>query len=76
MKKFICVLPTKWDNKAKKSISSIMNTKIIEPIELLHIDICGSSSIKSIGGNKYILVVIDVFHDLLGCSFLNKSQRQ
>ena len=40
---------------------SIINTMVIEPLELLHIDLCGPSSIESIGGNKYILVIVDDF---------------
>lgn len=47
--------------KSRKSHSSIMNTKIVEPLELIHIDLCGPSSIESIGGNKYILVIFDDF---------------
>ena len=40
-----------------KSHSYIKNTRIVEPLELLHIDLCGPSSIESIGGIKYILVI-------------------
>lgn len=36
-----------------------MNTKIVEPLELLHIELYGPSSIENIGGNKYILVIVD-----------------
>ncbi|GBM09649.1 Retrovirus-related Pol polyprotein from transposon TNT 1-94 [Araneus ventricosus] len=32
-----------------------------DPLELLHIDLCGPIKIKSIGGNKYILTVVDQF---------------
>lgn len=38
-----------------------MNMKIFEPFYLTHIDLCGPSSIKSIGGNKYILLIVDDF---------------
>ncbi|XP_023729721.1 uncharacterized protein LOC111877429 [Lactuca sativa] len=41
--------------KSWKSHSTIINSKINKPLELLHIDLCGPSAIKSVGGNKYIL---------------------
>ncbi|KAI3523774.1 hypothetical protein L1887_02170 [Cichorium endivia] len=34
--------------QSRKSHSTIINTKIIEPLELLHIDLCGPSAIESI----------------------------
>ncbi|KAL4568888.1 hypothetical protein LXL04_024505 [Taraxacum kok-saghyz] len=44
--------------QSRKSHSSIVSTKIIAPLELLHIDLCGPSSIESLAGNKYILVIV------------------
>jgi len=38
---------------------SIVDTKIIETLELLHKDLRGPSAIESLGGNKYILVIVD-----------------
>lgn len=29
------------------------------PLELVHIDVCGPLPTKSLGGNKYILVIVD-----------------
>ena len=31
------------------------------PLELLHIDLMGSTRVQSLGGKKYILVVVDDF---------------
>lgn len=39
----------------------VIESKIVQPLELLHIDICGSLTIKSIGRKKYILVIVDEF---------------
>ena len=47
--------------QSRQSHPSIINTKVVEPLELLHIDLCGPSSIESIGGSKYILVIVDDF---------------
>ena len=47
--------------QSRKSHSSIISTNIIAPLELLHIDLCGPSSIESLAGNKYILVIVDDF---------------
>ncbi|KAI3496474.1 hypothetical protein L1887_38838 [Cichorium endivia] len=47
--------------QSRMSHSTIINTKIIEPLELLHIDLCGPSTIESVAHNTYILVVVDNF---------------
>ena len=47
-----------------------MNTKVIEPLKLLHIDICGPSAIESIGGNRYILVIVNDFSRFTWVYFL------
>lgn len=47
--------------KSRKSHSSITITKIIEPLELIHIDLYGPSSVKSIGGNKYTFLFSSFF---------------
>ena len=48
--------------QSKKSRLSIKNNKIVEPLKLIYIDLCG---------NKYILVIVDDFHGLHEFSFLN-----
>nr|KAJ0214349.1 hypothetical protein LSAT_V11C400174670 [Lactuca sativa] len=47
--------------QSRKNHPTRINTKIVEALELLHIDFCGPSAIESIGGSKYILVIIDDF---------------
>ena len=49
------------EKQSWKSHLTIINMKVIEPLELLHIDLYGASAIESIGGNKYILVIVDDF---------------
>lgn len=51
----------KMRKQCKKSYSTIVNTKIIQPLELIYIYLCGPSLTKSIGGIKYILVIVDEF---------------
>lgn len=50
-KKSICVQLAKWDNKAKKFTLQSLILKLLSHIILNHIDLCGASSIDSIGGN-------------------------
>lgn len=47
-------------NKEKNQQTQPLTTdsKIMETLELLHIDLCGPSSIESIGRKKYILVIV------------------
>ena len=40
---------------------------------MLHIDLCGPSSIQSIGGNKYILVIVDDFSRFTWVFFLKQK---
>jgi len=35
-------------------------------LELLHMDLMGPMQVESIGGKRYVLVVVDDFQDLLG----------
>ena len=50
-KEHMCVA-CELEKKSRNSQLTIINTKIIEPPELMHIDLCGPSTIKSICGNK------------------------
>ena len=58
--------------QSRQSHPSIINTKVVEPLELLHIDLCGPSSIESIGGSKYILVIVDDFSRFTWVFFLKR----
>ncbi|KAL4579910.1 hypothetical protein LXL04_016080 [Taraxacum kok-saghyz] len=44
-----------FGKQSRKSHSSIISTKIVEPLELIHIDLCGPSSIESVACSKYLL---------------------
>lgn len=59
--------------QSKKNHSSILNTNIIEQLELIHINLGGPSSIKSIGGNKYISSIVRLFKIFLGMFFLDRN---
>ncbi|XP_042757515.1 uncharacterized protein LOC122197456 [Lactuca sativa] len=56
--------------QSRNSHPTRINTKIVEALELLHNDLCGPSSIESIGGSKYILVIIDDFSRFTWVFFL------
>ena len=60
-------------NKSHKGHATIVDRKIIEPLELLHIDLCGPSSIESMGGKKYILVIVDDFSRFTWVCFLRRK---
>ena len=60
-------------NQSRKSHPTRVNTKIIEPLELLRIDLCGPSAIESIGGSKYILVIVDDFSRFTWVFFLKQK---
>ena len=45
----------------KSKHSSVASIQTSRPLELLHIDLMGSARVQSLGGKKYILVVMDDF---------------
>ncbi|KAI3518357.1 hypothetical protein L1887_06990 [Cichorium endivia] len=45
----------------KKPHKSITDSSITHPLELLHIDLCGPSTVASLNHKKYILVIVDDF---------------
>ena len=59
--------------QSRKSHPTVVNTKEIEPLELLHIDLCGQSAIESIGGNRCTLVIVDDFYRFTWMHFLKKK---
>ncbi|KAI3766946.1 hypothetical protein L2E82_17026 [Cichorium intybus] len=59
--------------QSRKNHSTIINTKILETLELLHIDLCGPSAIESVAHNKYILVVVDDFSRFTWVFFLKQK---
>jgi len=60
--------------QSKKGHMSIIDTKIIDPLELLHIDLCGPAAIESLGGSKYILVIVDDYSRFTWVYFLRHKQ--
>ena len=45
----------------KSKHSSVASVQTSRPLELLHIDLMGPARVQSLGGKKYILVVVDDF---------------
>ena len=45
----------------KSNHPSVTEVQTSRPLELLHIDLMGPARVQSLGGKKYILVVIDDF---------------
>ena len=58
---------------SKSSHKSISESSVSEPLELLHIDLCGPAKIQSIQGKKYILVVVDGFTRFTWVFFLRQK---
>ncbi|KAI3762425.1 hypothetical protein L1987_52855 [Smallanthus sonchifolius] len=54
-------IPCKKGKQHKKSRKSKSKNSIVTPLELLHMDLFGPISIRSIGGKSYCLVVTDDF---------------
>ncbi|GKD63333.1 retrovirus-related pol polyprotein from transposon TNT 1-94, partial [Tanacetum coccineum] len=62
--------------KSKKhTLKPKFEDTIQEKLYLLHMDLCGPMRIKSINGNKYILVLVDDYSRLLdnGTEFVNQT---
>ncbi|KAL7600488.1 uncharacterized protein LOC128134121 [Lactuca sativa] len=59
--------------QSRRSHPTHINTKIVEALELLHIDLCGPSAIESIGRSKYILVTVDDFSRFTWVFFLKQK---
>ena len=47
--------------QVKSKHPSITEVQTLRPPELLHIDLMGLARVQSLGGKKYILVVVDDF---------------
>ena len=47
--------------QVKSKHPSVTEVQTSRPLELLHIDLMGLSRVQSLGGKKYILVVVDDF---------------
>ena len=47
--------------QVKSKHPSVTEVQTSRPLELLHIDLMGPTRIQSLGGKRYILVVVDDF---------------
>ncbi|CAH1432412.1 unnamed protein product [Lactuca virosa] len=50
--------------KSKASHPMVIDSSIYEPLELLHIDLCGPSTIASLHHKKYILILINFIKEI------------
>ncbi|KAJ9553055.1 LOW QUALITY PROTEIN: hypothetical protein OSB04_017100 [Centaurea solstitialis] len=46
-----------------------------KPLQMLHVDLCGPIAVQSLGGNKYILVLIDEFSRFTWVEFMKKKSQ-
>ena len=54
----------------RKGHPIVIDSKIVDPLELLHIDLCGPSTFATINKKRYILVVVDDFSRFMWVFFL------
>ena len=53
----------------------MIDSKIIEPLELLHIDLCGPSIVETLNKKRYILVIVDDFSRFIWIYFLRLKSK-
>ncbi|KAI3825339.1 hypothetical protein L1987_06821 [Smallanthus sonchifolius] len=66
-------IPCKKGKQRKKSHKSKSTNSIVTPLELLHMDLFGLISIRSIGGKSYCLVVTDDYSRFSWVKFLSSK---
>ncbi|KAI3825172.1 hypothetical protein L1987_06648 [Smallanthus sonchifolius] len=66
-------IPCKKGKQRKKSHKSKSTNSIVTPLELLHMDLFGPISIRSIGGKSYCLVVTDDYSRFSWVKFLSSK---
>ncbi|KAI3773999.1 hypothetical protein L1987_48541 [Smallanthus sonchifolius] len=66
-------IPCKKGKQRKKSHKSKSTNSIVTPLELLHMDLFGPISIRSIGGKSYFLVVTDDYSRFSWVKFLSSK---
>src|ERR1044071_3485858 len=47
------------EKQVRNSFKSKNQVSTCKPLELIHMDVCGPMRVQSIGGSKYILVLVD-----------------
>ena len=60
IEKCICG-PCQMSKQVKSKHPSVTEIQTSRPLELLHIDLMGLAKVQSLGGKKYILIVVDDF---------------
>ncbi|KAI3503609.1 hypothetical protein L1887_32055 [Cichorium endivia] len=58
---------------AKVSHKSIPEIKSTQPLHLLHVDLCGPSTVPSMSGKRYILVIVDDYTRFTWVYFLHQK---
>ena len=53
--------PCQIGKQVKSKNPSVASVQTSRPLELLHIDLIGLARVQSLGGKKYILVIVDDF---------------
>ncbi|KAI3744767.1 hypothetical protein L1987_57858 [Smallanthus sonchifolius] len=66
-------IPCKKGKQRRKSHKSKSTNSIVTPLELLHMDLFGPISIRSIGGKSYCLVVTDDYSRFSWVKFLSSK---
>ncbi|KAI3819600.1 hypothetical protein L1987_13441 [Smallanthus sonchifolius] len=66
-------IPCKKGKQRKKSHKSKSTNSIVTPLDLLHMDLFGPISIRSIGGKSYCLVVTDDYSRFSWVKFLSSK---
>ena len=60
IEKYICG-SCQMGKQVKSKHPSVTEVQTLRPLELLHIDLMGPARVQSLGGKRYILVVVDDF---------------
>ena len=61
--------PCQMGKQVKSKRLFVTEVQTSRPLELLHIDLMGPARVQSLGGKKYILLVVDNLLDILGLCF-------
>ena len=72
IEKYICG-PCQLGKQTKLAHSKVNVVATSRPLELLHVDLMGPTRIESMGGKRYIMVVVDDFSRYSWVEFLEKK---
>jgi hypothetical protein len=68
-KELVCA-PCRHAKMVASSHPPLTDVMTERPCELLHMDLVGPARVRSVGGKWYVLVVVDEYSRMRGCSFL------